>query len=178
MGTLLTSCRVPDSPVVQMSNGLTAVLLDVLSLAACRLASSDREKRFAYFLVQHDAARMGLGMAGLEISELGWTHDDFDDQKGFVLAVVDAALAKSDWELLGFEPRLESILPTLERLRAMIVAFPISSIPETTTDAWIPDELPVHGVCEVHHIYLHEVGCMICNDQPIDAPRELAPHRT
>ncbi|WP_146652618.1 hypothetical protein [Labilithrix luteola] len=161
-----------------MSNGLTAVLLDVLSLAACRFATTDWEKRFAYFLIQHDASRVGLGTAGLEVSEFGWTHEDFENEKRFILAVVDAALAKSNWELLGFEPRPESILPALERLRAMIIAFPMSAIPRESEDAWIPDELPTHGECEVHHVYLHELGCMLCNDQPIDAPPNRAPHRT
>ncbi len=60
----------------------------------------------------------------------------------------------------------------------MIVAFPISAIPENGGRRMVPDELPVHGMCEVHRIYLHELGCMLCNDQPIDAPPERAPPRT
>lgn len=177
MGTVLTSERVLGTSPIQMSNGLTSVLFDVLCLAACSLADSDWEQRLAYFLVQHDQSRVGLGCADLDIAELGWTADTFELEKRFVLTVVDAALAKSGWKRLGFEPRLESILPTLDRLREMVVAFPASAIPGPDVYKWKPDELPPGGKCEVHGVYLHELGCILCNDEPIDAAPERRPNR-
>ena len=44
MATWLTSERVPGTAPVQMSNGLTSGLFDVLCLAACSLATSDWEQ--------------------------------------------------------------------------------------------------------------------------------------
>jgi hypothetical protein len=178
MATVLTSERVPGTAPVPMSNGVTSVFFDVLCLAACGLAASDWEKRLAYFLVQHDPSRIGLGTADLDVAELGWTPSNFEEERRFVVAVVDRALAKSGWERLGFEPRLESIIPTLERLRQMVVAFPRSAIPGPDVYTWKPDELPPEGECEVHDVYLHELGCILCNDEPIDAPPERSPHRT
>jgi len=177
MATVLTSNRVPGTAPLPMSNGLAAVLFDVLCLAACRLAVSDWEKRLAYFLVQHDQSRIGNGVADLEVAQLGWTAN-FENEKRFVIAVVDAALAGSGWERLGFEPRLDGIIPTLKRLREMVVAFPASAIPGPELDEWKPDELPTKGECEFHRVYLHEAGCILCNEEPIDAPAERTPHRT
>jgi hypothetical protein len=178
MATVLTNKHVPGTAPVRMSNGLTSVLLDVLCLAACRHAASDWEKRLAYFLVQHDQSRIGLGMADLDVAQFGWTAANFEDEKRFVVAVVDAALTKSGWARLGFEPRLDSIIPTLEKLREMVVAFPASAIVGPDVHTWKPEELPTKGECEVHGVYLHELGCILCNDEPVDAPLERTPHRT
>lgn len=76
------------------------------------------------------------------------------------------------------EPRLDFIVPTLTKLREMVVAFPMSAIPGSDVYAWKPDELPLEGECEVHGVYLHDLGCILCNDEPIDAPPERTPHRT
>lgn len=178
MATVLTSERVPGTAPIRMSNGLTSVLFDVLALAACRLAVSDWEKQLAYFLVQHDQSRIGLGMADLDVAQLGWTGASFENEKRFIVAVVDAALARSGWDRLGFEPSLESVLPTLERLREMVVAFPASAVPGPDAYAWKPDALPTAGECAVHGVYLHELGCILCNDEPIDGPPERTPNRT
>jgi hypothetical protein len=161
-----------------MSNGLTAVLFDVLSLASCRLAATDWEKRLAYFFVQHDQTRVGHGTPHFDVAQFGWTAANFESEKRFVLAVVDAALAKSGWERLGFQPRVDFIAPTLVTLREMVDAYPTSAIPKPDLYAWKPDKLPMAGECDVHGVYLHELGCILCNDEPVDAPPERTPHRT
>jgi hypothetical protein len=161
-----------------MSNGLTSVLLDVLVIAGNDLATSAWEKRFVYWLAQHDQSRNGLGCVGFDIEEMGWTRGAFDTQQRFVLGVIDSALARYGWDRIPFEPREESVFDSLKRLRELVVELSSEQLGSPPDDAWVPAELPPGGRCEVHRVYLHETGCIICNDAPIDLPREAAPNRS
>lgn len=163
-----------DKPPLQMSNSTTSVVLDVLVIAGCDLAATPWEQKLVYWLAQHDQTRSGLGCVGFDIRDLGWIADELEAQKQFVLRMIDAALARRGWERLPFTPGEERVMPALERLRELVgeVAWSASQA------VWVPSELPAHGSCEVHRVYLHETGCILCNDAPIDADAATAPHRS
>lgn len=150
-----------------MSNARTAVVLDVLALAACDLATTDWQKRFAYWIVQHDQSRVGLGVVGFDVAVMGWTTEHFDQQHAFVLAVIDAALAKHAWDRLPFVPTDESVLPPLTKLRHLVAAFTREHVRPASETDWSPDELPTYGTCSSHRVYVHETGCIVCNDTPV-----------
>lgn len=177
MANVISSERVAGAKKIRMSNGLTAVVFDVLALAACARARTESEKKLAYFLAQHDQSRIGVGCADLEIATLGWSRDEFEAQKRFVLAVIDDAAAHAHWELLPFTPNVEHVAAALAGLRALVEGFRKDAIaPEDEYD-WTATDLPSRGACEVHGVYLHELGCIVCNDAPIDVQPALAPHR-
>jgi len=159
---------------LQMSNATTSVLLDVLVIAGCDLAVTPWEQQLVYWLAQHDQSRSGLGCVGFDIGDLGWIATELDEQKRFVLRMIDATLARAGWDRLPFSPGEDRLRPALERLRELVVEVDHVAAPGT----WVPSELPPHGSCEVHRVYLHETGCIICNDAPIDAPAAIAPHRS
>jgi hypothetical protein len=140
------------------------------------------ERAFVYRRVLSDQARVGLGCAGFDVEDLGWTtadaDDDFDGQKAFVLGVVGGALAHEGWERLPFVPlQAEIIGDLLRELRTLVELFPREAI----GGAPASQELPVHGRCPVHDVDLYELSgarvCIICNHAPIDAPPETTPHR-
>jgi hypothetical protein len=160
MANIVTSKRVPGTTPLSMSNGLTDVFFDVLTLAGRDRATTTWEQQFLYWLVLHDQSRSGRGCVGFDVEQMGWTRDDFEAQKRFVLAIIDAARAKSGWRELCFTPH-DDILTTLDQFRAMVEAFPIEATGAETDREW---ESPTHGMCEKHRVYRHEVGCIICND--------------
>lgn len=178
VSNLITNSRAPDSGSLKMSNGLTSVLFDVLVLAGSDLAITLWEKSLVYWLAQHDQSRIGSGCAGFDIQQMGWTRDAFDVQQRFVLAMIDTALARGGWERLPFSPKEEIVIDALRRFHQLVAGFSvdlISSLPET---AWIPTGEQPEVQCQVHRVYLHETGCILCNDAPIDIPPEAAPNRS
>ena len=170
MANSFTDSNDPGSERVRMSNGTTAVVFDLLAIAGTTRARTDWEKKLVWWLVAHDQERIGLGMAGFDLSEMGWTAEGFATEKRFVLDVLDDAIRGTGWERLSFVPG-DGVVPVLEDLRRLLERYRPSAFP--TPSEW---ELPVYGTCEVHAVYLHERGCIVCNDAPCDAPPEERPH--
>ncbi|NSC19952.1 hypothetical protein FM076_01485 [Streptomyces albus subsp. chlorinus] len=104
-------------PALELSNTGTAVLLDVLALAACELAETEWERRFA--LVCCDS-RTGGGNDGFDLDELPWDRE-WRTQHDFLLRVVDAALSHRGWDVLPYQPR--GMHGHLERFRELVAGF-------------------------------------------------------
>lgn len=174
----ITNNRVPGSIPLRMSNGLTAVFFDVLVLAGSDLARTPWEKKLVYWLVQHDPARSGLGVLGFDVAAMGWTRDNFEREKRFVLSIIDAAHRRHGWDRLPFSPRERDLFDALERLRGFVEEFSPDALDQLPDGTWIPDELPDERLCKAHRVYLHETGCIVCNDTPLDVPVGAAPNRS
>ncbi|MFG2617547.1 hypothetical protein ACGFXC_07955 [Streptomyces sp. NPDC048507] len=112
-----------DGRHLEMTNGGTAVFVDVLVLAVCALARRTWDFRFAALLTLQDQNVMGRGVVGFGLAELDWgdTPQERATAKDFVLRVLDLALSRHRWEELGYEPaRAEEYLRTY---RAMVEGF-------------------------------------------------------
>jgi hypothetical protein len=79
---------------------------------------------------------------------------------------------------MPFPPSESLFLPHLTAFRALVDAYSAEMIRSRTSDDWKTRELPTHGKCASHGIYLHGAGCLICNDLPSETPAEAAPNRT
>lgn len=155
-----------------MSNGLTDVFIQVLSINASHLAQTDAEIDFAIWIASHDQAIQGRGMVGFDISALPWSIENFEAEKKFLLRAVDSAKAKHYWDMLGYEPREETVLRSLEKFRELIEDFTIEFI--NRDNLWLlvykggaMSKPAKREKCSVHGIYLHEVGCVLCFDGSI-----------
>lgn len=176
MANVFTRRRDSGATPVRMSNGTTAVVFDAIAIAGCARARTDWERAAVLWLIEHDQARIGLGMAGFDVGELAWTRDGFPEQHAFVLAVLEDAAAGVGWDRLPFAPG-EGIPATLRELQALFAGFTSAMIVEGERKP-AALALPEAGACEVHGTYLHELGCIVCNDAPLDTPPEQRPHST
>ncbi|MEU9179906.1 hypothetical protein AB0C90_24195 [Streptomyces sp. NPDC048550] len=112
-----------DGKYLEMTNGGTAVFLDVLMLAVSALAHETWDFRFAALLTLQDQNVMGRGVVGFGLAELDWgdTPQEAAAAKDFLLRVLDLALTRHRWEELTYEPpRVEGYLRTY---RAMVEEF-------------------------------------------------------
>jgi hypothetical protein len=159
-----------------MNNGLTAAFFNVLVIAGTQLAERDWEKRLVFWMAQHDQSLVGLGTVGFDVADMGWTIDDFSRQKRFVLSLIEAAATGWVWDKLPFKPREDWLPDSLRHFGMLVHDFEPSGI-KASGITWRPSDLPTHGICEIHQAYLHERGCIICNDAPIGTPPQLCPHR-
>lgn len=151
-----------------MSNGLTAVFIHVLTLAASAAANGEREKELTVWLAEKDQSVVGGGTVGFAIAEMPWTRDGFAEEKQFLLDAVAAARDRTGWQVLDYEPA-EMIFECLDKFRALVEAFDHSEINAANYAEWknvAPEFQPPRNFpkCPQHQVLLHWRGCVICND--------------
>ncbi|WP_331732481.1 hypothetical protein OG592_41815 (plasmid) [Streptomyces avidinii] len=121
-----------DGRYLEMTNGGTAVFVDVLMLAVSALAHEPWDFRFAALLTLQDQNVMGRGVVGFGLAELDWgdTPQERAAAKDFLLRVLDLALSRHRWEELTYEPpRAEGYLGMY---RAMVEEFDPATVTADT----------------------------------------------
>ena len=162
----------PDGDSLLISNGLTAVLINALAMAGTSVANTRREKDLIAWLARHDQKFMGNGSAGFNLSEMPWGAD-FESEKRFWLAVIDAAMTKVGWEIFG-DISHEKPIGHLTRLREMFDALDHSMVVEPYA---VPrfEEQPWHFKCTEHGVILYDLHldnvaltspgvCVVCHE--------------
>ncbi|THA86870.1 hypothetical protein [Streptomyces sp. A0592] len=159
----MNTFRGSDGQHLEMTNGGTAVFVDVLVLAVSTLARAPWDFRFAALLTLQDQNVMGRGVVGFGLAELDWggTPQERAAAKDFLLRVLDLALSRHRWDELTYEPpRAEGYVRTY---RAMVAAFD----PETAAGGGRlpgPDEAAMAS-CTAHRV-LDALpfweGCVFC----------------
>ncbi|MER6393462.1 hypothetical protein ACFXEL_07065 [Streptomyces sp. NPDC059382] len=112
-----------DGRCLEMTNGGTAVFVDVLMFAVSALAREPWDFRFAALLTLQDQNVMGRGVVGFDLTDLDWgnTPQERAAAKDFLLRVLDLALSRHRWKELTYDPpRVEGYLRTY---RAMVEEF-------------------------------------------------------
>ncbi|TCC30144.1 hypothetical protein [Kribbella speibonae] len=149
----------PYGPGLKLSNGATAVFLDVLALPACELAETDFERGFALLLCN---SRIGLGNDGFDLDELPWSGAGWEAEREFLLRVVRLAVSRFRWELLRYEPPyVEVYLGEYERV---VREFRPPAEPVELPRLWDPEPVEAAFVrCPEHGLYLGDyTDCRLC----------------
>lgn len=154
---------------LKMSNGLTAVFIDVLTLAGSRLAQTVDEKRLIVWLAEKDQSVVGMGTVGFDIREMPWNINCFEKCRLFLLKTIELAENKTEWDKLGYQPNEELLLPALKKFAEMISNMTADYVDENASKEWLGaaeiDDPILCGFskCEKHGILLSCFGCLICN---------------
>lgn len=152
------------------SNGCTSVLLTVMGLSGSRLAQTDHEKNMIVWLMEKDQSAVGIGTVGFDITRMPWKKKYFEEQKQFMLQVLNSVRQKNGWETLAYEPNEEMIFKRIDELEHMFCSIQADDINDEQTDRWLLDEelnKPIRNgypKCKKHDIYMSFFGCMACND--------------
>lgn len=155
---------------LKISNGLTSVFIDVLTLAGSRLAQSDDEKRLIVWLAEKDQSVVGIGTVSFDISEIPWNSDNFAQNKSFILEVIKAAENRLGWDYLAYQPNEELLFPVLKQFTEMISNMTAENIDVKSAEEWLDaadkDDPVLCGFpkCEKHGTLLTCFGCHICNN--------------
>ncbi|MFE5867145.1 hypothetical protein ACFQ6V_00685 [Streptomyces roseifaciens] len=159
---------------LSLSNGGTAVFVEVLWLAVSELASRPWDFRFASLLALQDQNVMGRGVVGFGLEDIDWgdTPSERAEAKDFVLRVVDLALQRHRWDELGYEP---PYAPTyLKHFRTMVEAFVPAPLPARAGDDVFPGpDLAVTASCVPHRVLNalpHWDGCVFCTTGSVFPP--------
>ncbi len=159
-----------DSDTISISNGLTAVFIDVLILAGSRLAETDDEKRLIVWLAEKDQSKVGMGTVGFDIREMPWNIERFEESRRFMLKTVELACNKTDWDNLDYIPNEELLFPMLNKFSYMLSKLTAKDVDQNALAGWMADadlDDPVKNgfpQCEKHSALLSCFGCHLCNN--------------
>lgn len=154
-----------DFSPISMSNGLAAVFISVLSIAASLLAKNDREKEIAVWLASHDQGAFGLGVVNFDVSDCPWDEATFDQDKAFLLSVIRAAGLRHGWSKLDYNPREDWVKRCLSEFEELVQRFGVEHVVPPVEQVWYFGEKPAKfELCAIHGVYLHSHGCILCND--------------
>ncbi|MER5785497.1 hypothetical protein ABT104_27860 [Streptomyces mobaraensis] len=147
-----------------LTNGGTAVFVDVLTLAVSALAERPWDHRFAALLARQDQSVMGRGAVGFDLAALDWgrTARERAEAKDFVLRVTDLALRRHRWDELDYFPPFAE--KYLRRFREMVEAFDPAAARDDGYTFPGPDEAATASC--VRHRVLSSLplleGCVFC----------------
>lgn len=165
MANTISNTRV-DTQLIKMSNGLTSVFIEVICLAGASMAVENYQKELLLWFAQREA--VSVGNAGFDLVEIAWKPHQFEEQKAFILQVLNLAQKRTLWELLPYEPQ-EMVLQTLVDFSRMITSFNKENIsPDDQIEIFAFDQgVPQYEICPQHKIYKQYSGCIICLNTPI-----------
>jgi len=167
MANIFTNTKVNDE-ILRMSNGLTSVFIETFCLAGADLAKKQFEKDLMIWFGQRDWVILGMGVEGFDISEIIWNTKEFEQQKAFILKVIDSVYTKRNWQYLSYEPNTSFLFEKLDMFKDMIHSFTSQNIGNNDWEEGLFEfdgEIMKYDRCEKHKIYKHYQGCVICNNE-------------
>lgn len=151
-----------------INNRFTEDFILVLALAASALAKSGREKQWASWFASKSQVFFAPGCVGFDLSEMPWSGaEDFDAEKAFVLAVIEAAKAGTNWDRAGYDINPGVAVRCLDEFEHHIRAYELAEPPA----AGFGEEFGTVEHCANHRLYKYAGHCLIClaNRERIDA---------
>lgn len=167
MANIFTNKKVDDE-IVRMSNGMTSVFIETFCLAGADFAKEELEKDLMIWFGQRDWVIIGMGVEGFDISEIIWNKIDFNQQKNFILRVIDLIYKKRNWEYLSYQPNTDLLFGKLDKFKEMIISFTKENIGDSDLKEGIFEfegAIIKYDRCVKHQIYKHWQGCVICNNE-------------
>ena len=155
---------------LNMSNGGTSMFINILCLSGSRLAETESQKRFMVFLAEKNQNVIGLGTVGFDIVDMPWDRDSFDEDKAFMLRVIEGAMQKLGWETLGYKPNEEFVTEYLDTFRKLIERMTADDIIDTSLTEWLSEADENDPTrcgfpkCKIHDTYISVHGCQVCTD--------------
>ena len=164
MGDLITNKSIGQEDQLNISNGSMSVLISSLALSGSFLAKDEAEIEFMTWIVSRDQVILGMGTVGFDLQDMPWSKKEatFSKQKSFLLNVIQRVKSGVDLNLLKYEPKF--LQQNVEDFERMISSFLYSHINLENSVVWMPPK-EKQLKCEEHGVFLHEHGCVVCNDK-------------
>jgi len=116
------------------------------------------------WIVSRDQGIPGMGTVGFDLQDMPWSEKEanFNQQKTFLLNVIQRVKSGVDLNLLNYKPK--HLQNNIEAFEQMISTFLYGHINLEKSLVWMPPEEKLIK-CEEHGVFLHEHGCVVCNDK-------------
>ena len=94
----------------------------------------------------------------------------YDEDKAFMLRVIEGARQKLGWETLGYEPNEEFVAEYLDTFQKLIERMTAEDIIEESLTEWLSEADENDPTrcgfpkCKIHDAYISIHGCQVCID--------------
>ncbi|MFG6369004.1 MAG: hypothetical protein K1W16_11375 [Lachnospiraceae bacterium] len=155
---------------LHMSNLGTNVFINVLVLSGSALAQTESEKRLVVYLAEKDQAKIGRGYVGFDIVEMPWDRKTFEQDKKFMIKVIDGARNKIGWKKLDYSPSKTFVLHWMNLFETLVNKMTIDKIQDNSLNDWLSESEASDPIycnfprCKIHGVFLTCFGCQICNN--------------
>ncbi len=164
MANTITHRGRPVDEWVRMSNGLTSVVISLLSMATAELATNDWQQRHSLWIAACDQSVLGVGTVGFDVTELPWSIHRLDAEKDFWLRAIAGATKGEITRRLHYPPDQERVARALRELTGLIHVLQPEDVRTSSTPPLL-DDAPELRRCTIHGAFLHVAGCVVCNDR-------------
>ena len=150
---------------LKMNNSLTSIFVDVLVLSGSHLASTEYERDLVVFIASADQNVYGIGTVGFDLREMPWSPEHFEPQRSFLLKSVEAAMARTGWDRLSYQPNEDWLFESLQSFEGLIRLMSVHDVDPSAREKWLADNSRSDQLCHKHNALTHSGGCVICNDE-------------
>jgi hypothetical protein len=161
--------RMPEIDL-RMNNGLTSAFINTFGLSGSRLAKTEQEKRLIVHILEKNQSVLGVGNVGFDLGWMPWNNDNFENDKKFILSVLNGIINKIGWENLGYSPREEMIYRCVNTFEKMLLNMAQNDIDIEKINGWLKEKEPNDPInnnfplCPIHNVLLTIYGCQVCTD--------------
>ena len=120
-----------DDDSLVISNGGTDVFINILALSGAVIARTESEKRLMVYLSEKDQI-IGRGCVGFDIVEMPWDKETFEEDKKFIIQLINGARNKAGWERLDYSPNEELVSYYLDTFENLIKRMTVDDIRENS----------------------------------------------
>jgi len=74
---------------------------------------------------------------------------------------------KKNWDSLDYIPNEEFVIDVLNKIKSILNALTLSPILDSKRAKMLSfdDQINKYDRCDIHKVFLHPLGCIICNDK-------------
>lgn len=162
----VTSDNVDKDNYLSMSNSGTYVFISLLSLAGSQIVQRENDIRLITCIASCDQTRNGFGCVSFDIAELPFSEDSkaFEKDKAFLINSAKRVISQKDWHNLGYKPDVERANYNQNEFIQLLTSFNHNHRqPFEQNDFYLAEKV-CGDKCKKHGVYLHELGCVVCND--------------
>ena len=167
MGNFIEHPRFPEARI-KMSNGLTVVVYSTFIVSLSKLAQTGRDFNFYFWVADHDQMIFGIGAVSINLAEMPWVFENFEEEKPFLLKVIEDAKENLGYKVFDFGTNPEYLRGYLEDLRMLISQLTLKDVENASKNPnYLFREIAAPNSlekCVEHGIYKTIHGCYICNN--------------
>ena len=155
--------------MVNFANWLTKPLYCGILIEGSLLAQSNWEKRLMVYLAEKNQKLVGLGVVGINLTELEWKKSTFTEQKDFLKEIVNSSMKNKSYNKYHFrlddklaKQKLSEILNLIEKLK-------LEDISDSKFRYFFEPPNVIDKICSKHKTYLNYFDvptvdkCLICS---------------
>jgi len=170
MGNMITLKKFPEM-TISMSNGLTSVFISAFGLSGSEFAKTEQEKKLVMYVLEKNQSVFGTGFVDFDIGNMPWNINNLEENRKFVLSVLNGMYDKKGWEKLSYSPDTQMLNRCINEFEKLIINMKSEDINIQEINDWLNNRERIDFIkngfplCDIHDVLSTIYGCQLCTDE-------------